>query len=73
MTKKKLAELKKSVKLSKLAEIAGITAEHLSRILSRQTPTTKDRAELLANLANKMCMRDGYFRADDFFYRKETK
>ena len=73
MTKNKLAELKKSVKLSALAKMAGITAEHLSRILSRQTPTTEDRAKLLAEIANKMMMQKNYFRADDFFHRKETK
>jgi len=66
ITQEKKTVLKTGLKLKQLANEAGITPEYLSRILRGKESASAERAQILANLANEMTRRKGYFVASDF-------
>jgi plasmid maintenance system antidote protein VapI len=74
MKPEKLEVLKKELKLGRLAELAGITRHYLSKIFNGHEQASDERAIILADLSNKMTMREGYFLPSDFQRkRKKTK
>ena len=72
MNKEKLEYLKRSIKLTRLAEFAGLKHPvELHRIIKRTQATDYQTARKLADLANKMSLRVNYYTADDFYYKEE--
>ena len=71
MNQEKLNVLKREIKLGRLAELAGVTRHFLSKIFNGHEQASEERAELLADLSNRMTGRENYFLSSDF--RPEDK
>lgn len=65
MNEAKRKKLKKSIKLTVLAEQAGTSSMYLSKIIHNRAKPSKQLAEKLASIANQMMFTD-IFTAQDF-------
>ena len=65
--------LKKHVKLSLLAERAGITLCHLSRVINNHLVPSDDLAATLAEHANILSFQTDYFTPSDFIPKRTIK
>ena len=61
--------LKRSVKLNLLAAYCDISPMTLSRIINNHSKPSQRLAEKLAEGANKMCLKEDYFKPIDFIPR----
>jgi transcriptional regulator with XRE-family HTH domain len=58
--------LKKMCKLSLLASQCDISPMTLSRIINNHIKPSQELAQKLADTANKLCLAEDYFKAEDF-------
>ncbi len=65
--------LKKTVKLSLLAERAGITLSYLSKVINNHVMPSDELAASLAEQANILSFQTDYFEPSDFIPKRTIK